>query len=239
MADIEPADWRSRQLLYGGTEDEPNEPPRRHYTEPQLARCPHYQGAFADWAEADVRALFADLIEYFDLSGVAVPFPPTGLPGALHRKYDWNDPARSFIWAGVDYFRACARGNPRSMLNTWDRVNAKLTAIEERAPKPVRLEWTPPRSLGDPDLRPKLVYFIGAESGPIKIGMAIDPASRLAGLQTSHHEKLSILATREGGQERERAYHARFAASRLNGEWFDRTPELLAEIARVSEGDGL
>ena len=76
----------------------------------------------------------------------------------------------------------------------------------------------------------KLVYFIGAESGPIKIGIASNPKMRLATLQTAHHEKLTILAVTGGGQEAERKYHERFAAFRLQGEWFDRNPELITEI---------
>lgn len=208
-------------------------PPRRHYTEPQLARCPHYVGKLSDFTEDEVREFLREVLRYFDLSGPGMPFPPTGLPGALHRKFTWDDPVRSFIWAGIDYLVACANERPRTMLNTWDRVAGKLDRLKNTTPAPVILEFTPDRSPCR-DERPKLVYFIGSESGPIKIGMAVDPPSRLASLQTSHHEKLSILATCKGGQDRERAYHRRFAAHRLHGEWFERTPELLAEIERLS-----
>ncbi len=44
---------------------------------------------------------------------------------------------------------------------------------------------------------------------------------------------LRILAKTEGSRTQERAYHARFAAIRLHGEWFERTPEIEAEIERL------
>lgn len=82
----------------------------------------------------------------------------------------------------------------------------------------------------------QMVYFIGAgKNGPVKIGIATDPVGRLYALQVSHYEKLTILATCVGGGEVERQYHRRFASARLHGEWFTRTPELEAEIARLVE----
>jgi hypothetical protein len=82
--------------------------------------------------------------------------------------------------------------------------------------------------------RPSLVYFIGSELGQVKIGMARVPERRLRELQTSHPAKLTILATCEGGHEREQGYHRKFAAHRLHGEWFERCPEIEAEIARLT-----
>jgi hypothetical protein len=79
----------------------------------------------------------------------------------------------------------------------------------------------------------RLVYFVQATSGAIKIGLATDVKRRLATLQTSHPEKLSLLATRLGGRVRERAYHAKFAEHRLHGEWFAPHPDILAEIERL------
>lgn len=62
-------------------------------------------------------------------------------------------------------------------------------------------------------------YFIQAESGgPIKIGKAVDVAKRLASLQTGSVEKLVVLGWFDGDRERE--FHAQFAAFRVSGEWF-------------------
>lgn len=81
----------------------------------------------------------------------------------------------------------------------------------------------------------RLVYFVGSESGPIKIGLASDPKARLASLQTAHYEKLTILALAGGGSDAEREYHVRFAEHRLNGEWFKRHDDILSEISRLNE----
>lgn len=79
-----------------------------------------------------------------------------------------------------------------------------------------------------------LVYFIQAETGQIKIGVARDIEKRFAALQTMSPVKLTLVAQCEGGQPAEFAYHKRFAAHRLHGEWFSRCPEIEAEIERLN-----
>lgn len=65
------------------------------------------------------------------------------------------------------------------------------------------------------------VYAIQAGAGgPIKIGIAADPNKRLQNLQTASYTKLQLIAAFEGGRREERALHERFAAHRLEGEWF-------------------
>ena len=76
----------------------------------------------------------------------------------------------------------------------------------------------------------EVVYFIGAEAGPIKIGVSCDPAKRLRTLQTGHPVPLMLLAVVPGGVGVERALHRKFADLRVRGEWFARSPELIAEI---------
>jgi hypothetical protein len=77
------------------------------------------------------------------------------------------------------------------------------------------------------------VYFISDcnDVGPIKIGVAECVDSRLEGLQTGSPVLLKVLATVPGGYAAERKLHRRFSATRLHGEWFERTPALLREIA--------
>ncbi len=75
----------------------------------------------------------------------------------------------------------------------------------------------------------RLVYFIAASEisdGPIKIGSSRKPDARLAALQSGCPVRLEILALCQGGFERERGYHLRFAADRLHGEWFARNDKL-------------
>jgi hypothetical protein len=80
------------------------------------------------------------------------------------------------------------------------------------------------------------VYFIRSVrgSGPIKIGRSLDVDSRLASLQTSHHDRLHILTTLEGGEELEDSLHQRFASDRVMGEWFSPSKELLEFIDEVA-----
>ncbi len=91
----------------------------------------------------------------------------------------------------------------------------------------------PIRWLGQ-ERKPAKVYFIRAETGQIKIGMAIDPEARLKNLQTASPVKLEIVATCEGGAEGEAEYHERFAEHRLRNEWFAPHPDILAEVERLS-----
>jgi len=87
-----------------------------------------------------------------------------------------------------------------------------------------------------PERRPQFVYFVGAgDSGPVKIGVAMSIEARLMALQVSHYEPLTVLATCPGSIKLEREYHRRFADARLLGEWFTRTPEIEAEIARLNQ----
>lgn len=64
------------------------------------------------------------------------------------------------------------------------------------------------------------IYFIRAESGPIKIGRANNPVSRYFSLQTAHWEKLILLGCISGGPAQEREWHNRFEEARIRGEWF-------------------
>jgi len=79
------------------------------------------------------------------------------------------------------------------------------------------------------------VYFIQANTGQIKIGIARDVKCRLARLRTMSPVSLSLLAQTDGGQPQEATYHARFAEHRLHGEWFSPHPDILAEIERLND----
>lgn len=80
------------------------------------------------------------------------------------------------------------------------------------------------------------LYFIRSETGPIKIGISVDPTQRLRNLQTAHPHKLELICVIAGGGGLEAEYHKRFAAHRLTGEWFAPHPDILAEIERISIG---
>jgi hypothetical protein len=81
------------------------------------------------------------------------------------------------------------------------------------------------------------VYFISGAHGTIKIGKANDVAARLRTLRASSPVELRLLGTIRAGRSAEAALHRRFAKSRLHGEWFRSSAELLALIAGVCEAN--
>jgi hypothetical protein len=84
-----------------------------------------------------------------------------------------------------------------------------------------------------------LVYFVGGETGPVKIGFTQQPIKeRLKCIQNGSPVKLHVLATLNCTRINERFYHKRFAAYRLHGEWFERSAEILAEIDRLNPHQG-
>lgn len=76
------------------------------------------------------------------------------------------------------------------------------------------------------------VYFIEAEGHDlIKIGYAIDLQKRFAGMMTSSPAPLTLLGILEGGPKLETTIHERLATHRAHGEWFHKTPEVMAVVA--------
>lgn len=77
------------------------------------------------------------------------------------------------------------------------------------------------------------VYFVRSEkTHAIKIGFTAGKVEdRLGALQTAHPYKLQVLATCRGNREYEKALHDRFGQLRLEGEWFEPHPDLLAFIS--------
>jgi len=73
------------------------------------------------------------------------------------------------------------------------------------------------------------VYVIGCAGFPVKVGIAKDIASRLATLKTGFPHKLQsycFVPVPDGmARKIEKTCHLRLAESRMNGEWFDVTPE--------------
>jgi hypothetical protein len=78
------------------------------------------------------------------------------------------------------------------------------------------------------------VYFIrDSSSGAIKIGRTDGPVkARMASIQTGMIGTLSLLGViRRVPPETEKQLHWRFRASRIRGEWFRASPDLMAYIA--------
>lgn len=79
------------------------------------------------------------------------------------------------------------------------------------------------------------IYLIGGRTSPVKIGFTNDLAARLLRLQMSCPIVLSVLASYRGTRKDELEMHQRFRTFRLHGEWFERCPEIEAEIERLSD----
>jgi hypothetical protein len=208
-------------------------PVRRAYHEEQI----HFIGNLFD-ADQKVAALRSLKILVSQVEGAA-PLPPFGLPGERAMP---KPEAMALLQLGYDYFRSAVAREPRRQWNLHKEAQQMLRQSYQAGRQSVldTIDAEARARAAVEDARytervdTSLVYFIGSEDGPVKIGMAIDVEKRIKGLQTSHHAKLALLATTTGGREQEAAYHRQFAASRLHGEWFERTPELLAEIERLS-----
>jgi len=75
------------------------------------------------------------------------------------------------------------------------------------------------------------VYFIRAgRGGPVKIGHAKEPRSRLIELQVAHYEALQLYRMFEGGRPEEQAVQRRFLHLRIRGDWFRFSTELLGDV---------
>ena len=212
----------------------PEEAGARYYEVPALRKSAQYRGEYRDMDEAGARAKFAELCDYFGLAEQYYDLPPYGLVGTT-----WKDPSghvSSVLAIGVNLLLAKADNTPRSEFNCWGEAARLVRYIEHEAVKRdaerradaenAHYEWATERQ--------RYVYFIAGETGPVKIGVAVDPQKRLSGLQTSHPIPLAILAVTPGSVQVEREYHQRFAAHRVRGEWFTRAPEIVAEIERLA-----
>ena len=65
------------------------------------------------------------------------------------------------------------------------------------------------------------VYIVQAGTdGPIKIGISDNVKQRLSGIQTDNHERVSLLAYRDGGRKEEYALHCALRRHHIHREWF-------------------
>lgn len=75
------------------------------------------------------------------------------------------------------------------------------------------------------------LYFVQDERGPIKVGIAKNMKSRLQGIQNGNPYPVRLLYLSEGdGREAEQWILRAFEPSRLNGEWFRPTAQILRMI---------
>jgi hypothetical protein len=78
--------------------------------------------------------------------------------------------------------------------------------------------------------RSVFLYFIQAESGPIKIGISDNVERRLANIRNQLYEDATLLAVFHGDRRLEQRLHRSLKRYRLRGEWFDPHPHVLRAI---------
>lgn len=85
---------------------------------------------------------------------------------------------------------------------------------------------------------PRCVYFIKPVGalGPVKIGVSQTPQTRLATMQVCSPVDLELVALIEGGEDLERAFHAKFEAQHIRQEWFAASEDLTAVMQLVAAG---
>ncbi len=81
------------------------------------------------------------------------------------------------------------------------------------------------------------VYFLtdATIDSDVKIGFSRNPWARINELAASFSNGCLVLGQIHGGEDTESEWHHRFANIRKNGEWFQKTPELLAAIDAVCD----
>lgn len=79
------------------------------------------------------------------------------------------------------------------------------------------------------------VYLAHSETGHYKIGLSVGPVERIKIFDTKMPIKVELVHTFEtdSAREAEGALHGRYAEKHHQGEWFNLTPEDVAEIKRI------
>lgn len=81
------------------------------------------------------------------------------------------------------------------------------------------------------------VYFVQVgKNGPIKIGCSIEPRKRFTDIQIYHYEDLTLLGFVEQTEIIENRLHRTLANSRIRGEWFWPTSNVVALIKELLTG---
>lgn len=78
------------------------------------------------------------------------------------------------------------------------------------------------------------IYFAQVQSGPIKIGYTEKSIQqRLSCLRTGHYEELKLLGSVVGTFDDEQRLHRLVGSSKIRGEWFYPSTEVLALVAKT------
>lgn len=112
---------------------------------------------------------------------------------------------------------------------------ATILAIRERRLKPIEiLHRDFPRKVYPSSriVRPANLYAMrSVASGNIKIGIAADVGRRLISMRSHTWDEIELVCSVPSSRSEERDAHLLLAASRIRGEWYKPSPEVLAWVA--------
>lgn len=139
------------------------------------------------------------------------------------------------------HFELLLRAAVGEVLNRTDLVRevSETAALEREAVAAAKVAETTEQRRAARD--EAVVYYVERD-GFVKIGYSTNLDKRLrylgrGGVQAPAGMTIGpvkLLATHGGGVKAEAAIHRKFAASRVVGEWFRKTPELVAHIERIA-----
>lgn len=119
----------------------------------------------------------------------------------------------------------------RTPPSTYEEARARTNKIRAGFDEIRQLRDLLPPELKRQEADERSVYFIQADNGLIKIGVAGSPKDRLRTLRTMSPVALRLVLELPGrGAPGESELHARFAEHRSHGEWFHPAPELISFI---------
>lgn len=146
----------------------------------------------------------------------------------------WHKRRASYYIRWSQHGKSMVRGTGTAVLEEAEESFRQFLSDPEEYDR-TRRAWAKP--MLPPRSKTGTIYFIGCdEVDRVKIGYARSEVVRLSELQCGSPVTLKILAATTGTMEDERDYHVRFSSSRLHGEWFERCPEIAAEIERLNRG---
>lgn len=76
------------------------------------------------------------------------------------------------------------------------------------------------------------IYLIGSDDGPLKVGVSVNPGSRVRTLQGAHPHELRVMQTWRSDHARaiETAAHIALREFRVRGEWFNTTEDVARSL---------
>lgn len=163
------------------------------------------------------------------------------MPAFFHVQYDEKSdslfffdqggfiPTEEEFWSVVDLLARAYRGDNEERIRSHNRARRDESVGRDRSV---------PRSREKTSRRPQPGYvYLLHGAGSYKIGRAKDPTRRAETLKIQLPFEVELLCAvfDEDHKRLEAELHERFSAKRMNGEWFDLSPEDVAYIVGLSE----